>query len=146
MRDRQQPPLDEYEPSRERRGVLDLEPRWVVGNVLEREWWIPIRTESAVAVEADAPRPTKDADVEVEQRPRVAARDQDREERDDAHADEREPEEEEHDEVRNREQPLHEPEPAAQSGCKIASETDRICRPVRFHIENLSVADQTTGT
>ena len=102
LRQREQPPLHEHEPAGERLGVLDLEPRRVVGHVLERERRVLVGAERAVAVEADAPRPAQDADVELEQPPRVAAGEEDREERDHAHDGERDPEEEEHDEVRDR--------------------------------------------
>jgi hypothetical protein len=98
----------------ERLGILDLEPGRIVGHVLEREGRVFVGTERAVALEADAPRPAQDADVEIEEPSRVAAGEEDREQGDHAHAEERDPEEQEHDEVRNRQQPLDEPEPAAQ--------------------------------
>src|SRR5581483_3730247 len=82
VRQREQPPLDEHEPARERLGVYDLEPGRIVRDVLQREGRIPVSTECAVTAEADAPRPTEHADVEVEQPPRVAAAEEDREEGD----------------------------------------------------------------
>ncbi len=113
VRDREQPPLHEHEAAREALGVLDVESRRVVGHVVERERRIAVRAERAVGVERDAPRPAEHSDVEVEDPARVAARDEDREERDDREHEEREPQEREHDVVRDREEPLHEPEPAA---------------------------------
>ena len=59
------------------------------------------------------------ADVEVEDGARVAPREEDREERDHRQHEEREPEEREHDVVRDREQPLHEPEPAADAAVEL---------------------------
>ena len=49
---------------------------------------------------------------------------EDREERDDGEDQEREPEEREHDVVRDREQPLHEPQPAAHIRVELALDPD----------------------
>jgi hypothetical protein len=82
-----------------------------------------------VGVVADAPAPAQDADVELEDGPRVAAGEQDRAERDDRRRDEGDPEEDEHDEVRDREQPLDEPAPAAQLRGELSLEFQRIGGP-----------------
>ena len=72
------------------------------------------------------PRATTSAapDVEVEHAPQVAPGDEDREECDDGEDQEREPEEREHDVVRDREQPLHEPQPAAHIRVELAFDMD----------------------
>ena len=116
LRDREQPPLDEHEPPRERAGVLDRKARRVVGDVVECEWRIAVGAERSERVEADPPRPAEHADVEVEDRPWVPAGEEDREERDDAEQDVRRPQEDEDDVVGDREQPLDDPQPAAQLG------------------------------
>src|SRR5205085_10745126 len=82
VRDGEQPPLDEYEPARERLRVCHLEPGRIIRYVLECEGWVLVGGECAVAVEADPPGPAEHADVEVEQSPRVAAGEEDREESD----------------------------------------------------------------
>ena len=58
----------------------------------------------------------------------IATREEDREERDHRQNEEREPEEREHDVVRDREEPLHEPQPAAQIGLELALDSDGIRR------------------
>ena len=116
VRDREQPPLDEHEPARELLGIVDLQPRRVVGAVGEREGRILVGSEGAVGVEADAPRPAEHADVEVEDAAGVAAGEEDREAGDDGRDREADPEEEEDDEVRDGEQPLEEPQAAAYLG------------------------------
>src|SRR6266702_423164 len=55
VRQGEQPPLDEHEPAGERLRIVDLEPRRVVGDVLETEGRVLIGAKCAVAVEADAP-------------------------------------------------------------------------------------------
>jgi hypothetical protein len=65
-------------------------------------------------VEPDPPRPAQDADVEVEERARIATSEEDREEGDDSDEQECDPEDDQDDVVRNREDPLDEPQPAAQ--------------------------------
>ena len=122
LRNGEQPPLDEDEPSRQALGVVDLELRRVVGHLVQREGRIAVGAERAVRVEGHTPRPAQHADVEVEDPPRIAAREEDREERDDGHDDERRPEEEEDDVVRDREQPLDEPLPAAQRAVELPLE------------------------
>ena len=112
VRDGQQPPLDEHEPAREVLGVVDLEVGRVVLDLRQREGRVAVGRERAVGVVGHAPRPAQDPDVEVEDRPGVAAGEQDREERDDAEDREGHPQEGQHDEVRNREEPLDQPEPA----------------------------------
>ena len=107
-------------------GVGDVEPRGVVGIVGERERRIPVGAERAVGVEADAPGPAQHADVEVEEPARIAAGEQDREERDDGDDHEGEPEEREHDEVRDREEPLDQPQPAAEAVVQLPREVQRI--------------------
>src|SRR5205823_12767655 len=112
--------------------------------VLEREGRVLVGAECAVAVEADAPGPAKDADVEVEQTPWVAAGEEDREEGDHADYCEADPEEQEHDAVGDREQPLDQPEPAAEPRRELADELKRIsgvfcmgeplCRPIRRRV------------
>src|SRR5690349_10369780 len=114
-------------------------------HVLERERRIAISAKRAVAVEADAPAPAEHADVEVEQPSRVAAGEKDREERDHAHDGERDPEEEEHDEVWDRQQPLDEPEPAAESWRELAGEPERIAGCRGFHYRTSLPPDQATG-
>ena len=66
--------------------------------------------------------------VEVEDAAGIAPCEEDREERDHRQNEEREPEERKHDVVRDREEPLHEPQPAAQTGLKLALDSDRIRR------------------
>src|SRR5215212_3152791 len=143
MRQGKQPPFYEYEPAREGLRVLDVEAGWIVGNVLERERRVLVGAQCAVAVEADAPGPAQDAEVEVEEPPRIAPGEEDREEG--GHADNREgdEEEEEDDEVRNGQQPLDEPEPAAEPRRELARELKRICG-CALH-RDLSVAISTTG-
>ena len=121
VRDREEPPLHEDEATREALRVLDVEPRGIVGHVVERERRIAVGAERAVGVEGDAPRPAEHSEVEVEDPARVAPREEDREERDDREHEEREPQEREQDVVRDREQPLHDPEPAAQVGLELPS-------------------------
>ena len=98
------------------RAAPDRRPRArrVVGHVVERERRVAVGAERAVGVEGDPPRPAQHADVEVEDASRVAAGEEDREERDDRQHEKAQPEEDEHDVVRDREEPLDEPEPAAQ--------------------------------
>ena len=132
MGDRQQPPLDEDESTREPFGVVDLESCGVGRVVGEREGRVRVGSERAVGVEADAPRPAEDADVEVEDPSRVTAREEDRESGDDGRQHEADPEDDEDDEVRDREQPLEEPLPAAQRLVELAGETKRV-RAVRGH-------------
>src|SRR6266511_2662050 len=55
VRQGEQPPLHEHEPAGERLRIVDLEPRRVVGGVLETEGRVLIGAKCAVAVEADAP-------------------------------------------------------------------------------------------
>ena len=126
LRDREQPPLHEHEPARESLRVSDVERRRVVGRLVERERRVAVGAQRAVRVERHAPGPAQHAEVEVEDAPRVAAGEQDREEGDDREHDEGDPEEEQHDVVRNRQQPLHEPEPAAQLRIQAAFESNRI--------------------
>ncbi len=78
--------------------------------------------ERAVGVDADTPRPAEDADVEGEQAARVAAGEEDREAREHGRHGEGDPEEEQHDEMRDREQPFDEPEPATDVGVELALE------------------------
>jgi hypothetical protein len=94
--------------------VGDFEPGRVVANLGKREGWVAVGAERAVGVEGDPPCPAQDAEVEIEDAARIALREEDGEEGDHAQEDEREPEEDEDDEVRDREQPLDKPEPAAQ--------------------------------
>ena len=126
LRDREQPPLHEHEAAREALRILDLERGGVVGRLAQCEGRIAVGAERPVGVEPDAPRPAEDADVEIEDRSRIPAAEQDREERDDAQQEERDPQERQHDEVRDREQPLDEPEPAAQLRLESALDTDGV--------------------
>ena len=135
LRDREQPPLHEHEPARQPLGVRDLESRRVVRHVVEREGRVAIRAQRCVRVEGDPPRPAHDPDVEVEDRARVAPREEDREERDHGQHEERQPEEREHDVVRDRERPLHEPEPAADVGVELAFQADGIRRSVGVSLD-----------
>ena len=130
--DCEQPPLHEHEPSREPLRVRDGECRRVVGLLVECERRVPVGTQRPVRVVRDAPGPAQHAEVEVEDASRVATGEQDREEGDDREHGEGDPEEEQHDEVRNREQPLHQPEPAAQLRIEAAFESKREGRAV-FH-------------
>ena len=66
LRDGEQPPLDEDEPSRQPLRVVDLELRRVVRDLVQRERRVAVRAQRAVGVEDDAPRPAEHADVEVE--------------------------------------------------------------------------------
>src|SRR5581483_4159877 len=68
----------------------------------------------------------EDADVELEQSARIPPREEDREEGDHTDDDEGGPEEDEHDEVRDRQQPLDEPEAAAEIRRELAGELERI--------------------
>ena len=126
VRDREQPPLHEHEPARESLRVSDVESGRVVGRLVERERRVAVGAQRAVRVERHAPSPAQYAEVEVENAPRVAAGEQDREEGDDREHDEGDPEEEQHDVVRNRQQPLHEPEPSAQLRIQAALEPNRV--------------------
>ena len=130
--DCEQPPLHEHEPPREPLRVCDGEGRRVVGLLVEREGRVAVGAQRPVRVVRDAPRPAQHADVEIEDAPRIATGEQNREEGDDREDGEGDPEEEQHDEVRNREQPLHEPEPAAQLRIEAAFESKREGRAV-FH-------------
>ena len=94
--------------------------------VVERERRIAVGAQRTIGVERDPPRPAENADVEVEDASRVAAGDEDREERDDRQNEQRQPEQREHDVVRDREDPLHEPEPAAQPGVQLSLDADWI--------------------
>src|SRR5204863_7822123 len=85
------------------------------------------------------------ADIEVEQASRVATGEENREERDDADECECDPEEEEHDEVRDREKPFDEPEPATELRGQLAGELKRIGGRIGFHCSPLC-RHQTTGT
>ena len=123
--DREQPPLDEHEAARELPRVLDVQRRRVVRRVVERERRIPVGAERAVRVERDPPRPAEHPDVEVEDPARIPPGEEDREERDHRQYEEREPQEGQHDVVRDREQPLDEPEPPAQVGVEPALDPDR---------------------
>ena len=114
VRDRQQPPLHEDESPRQLLGIGDVQTSRVVGDVVESERRVTVGPERAVRVEGDPPRPPQDTEVEVEHPARIAAGDEDREEGDERQDDEREPEEREDDVVRDRQEPLDEPEPAAQ--------------------------------
>ena len=124
--DREQPPLHQDEATREPLRVGDVERRRVVGCRVERERRVAVGAEGAVRVVRDAPGPAQHAEVEVEDAPRVAPGEQDREEGDDREHHEGDPEEEEHDEVRDRQQPLHEPEPAAQLRIQTTFEPNRV--------------------
>ena len=126
LRDRQEPPLDEHEAAREVLGILDVQRRRVVGRLVEGERRVPVGAQGAVRVEGDPPRPAEDADVEVEDPPRIPPGDEDREERHDGQHEEREPQERKHDVVRDREQPLDDPEPPAQVGVEPALEAERM--------------------
>ena len=126
VRDGQQPPLDERQSSRELLRVFDLEAGRVVRDVLERERGVPVGAEGAVGVEADAPAPAQHADVEVEQAAGIASGEQDREQRDYARREQRDPQEEEDHEVGDRQQPLHQPQPAAQRLIEGSFEPERV--------------------
>ncbi len=114
VRDREQPRLDEHEPARQLLRIWDVEPRRIVGHVVERERWVPVGAKRGVRVEGDPPGPAEDAEVEVEDAARVPPGEEDREERDDRQDEDRQPQEREHDVVGDRQQPLDEPQPAAQ--------------------------------
>ena len=126
LRYREEPPLHQHEAAGELLRVGDLQARRVVGHVVERERRIAIGAQRAVGVERHPPRPAENADVEVEDATRVAAGEEDREERDDRQNEQREPEQREHDVVRDREDPLHEPEPAAQLRVQLSLDADWI--------------------
>ena len=113
-------------PRDSRSGYATSSRRRVVGHVVERERRIAVGAERAVRVERHAPRPAEHSDVEVEDAPRVAARDEDREERDDGQHEKRQPQEREHDVVGNREDPLDEPEPTAETRVELALDADGI--------------------
>ena len=119
MRNREQP-LDERQPVREPLRVGDLQRGRVVGRGIQREGRVAVGAERPVGVEADPPGPAQYADVEVEDPPWVAAREEDGEESDDGEDPERDPQEEEDDVVRDRQQPLDEPEPAAELGVQVS--------------------------
>ena len=122
--DGKQPPLHEHEPAREPLRVGQLERRRVLG-VVEREGRVAVGAERAVRVEHHPPRPAQHSHVEVEDPSRVAAGEEDREERDHRQHQEGQPEEEQHHEVRDRQQPLDEPEPAAQARVERATQLER---------------------
>jgi hypothetical protein len=107
-------------------GVVDKQPGGIVGSLAEGERRVLVGRERAVAVERDAPCPAQNADVEVEDAARVAAGEEQREERHDRQDEIGEPEKDETDEVRDREQPLDEPEPAAQLRRELTFDTDGI--------------------
>jgi hypothetical protein len=123
VRDREQPPFHERLAPREPLGIRHLELGGIVGR-RQRERWIAVGGERAVGVERHAPAPAQDADVELEDAARIAAGDQDREEGDDRQPDEREPQEEQHDVVRDGEQPLDQPQPAAQRLTELGLDHD----------------------
>ena len=106
--------------------IRDLETCRIVRHVGERERRIAVGAESCVRVERNAPRPAQDAEVEVEDAAGIAPGEEDREERDHRQNEERKPEEREHDVVRDREDPLHEPQPAAQFTLELALDSDGI--------------------
>ena len=123
--DGEQPPLHEHEAAREPLWIGQLERRRVVLRLAERERRVTVGAKRAVRVEGHPPRPAQHAHVEVEDPSRVAAGEEDREECDDRQNQEGEPEEEEHDVVRDRKQPLDEPEPAAEAGVERATKLER---------------------
>ncbi len=131
MRNREKPPLDKDEPTREAFRVLDLEGGGVARIGRESERRVAVGPERSVRVEGDAPAPSQHPHVEVEERTRIAAGEEDREEGDHAHAEERDPEEGEDQEVWNREEPLDEPEPAAERLVESAARLDP-ARRARF--------------
>ena len=114
LRDGQQPPLDQDQAAGEPLGVGDVQRRGVVRLLVQAERRVAVGAQGTVGVVADPPRPAQHPQVEAEQRAGVAAGEQDREERDDGDDSERDPQEEQHDVVRDRQQPLDQPQPAAQ--------------------------------
>src|SRR5207245_2817788 len=118
--------LDQDEAPREPLRVLDLQGRWVVGDGAEREGRVAICAEGVERVKADPPRPAEDTDVEVEDRAWVAAAEEDREQRDDGQEQESDPEEDEGDVMRDRQQPLDQPEPAAERRVELPFDAHRI--------------------
>src|SRR5688572_590167 len=73
VRQGQQPPLDEDEPSGEVLGIVDREGGRIVRLRAEAERWVAIGAESADGVEGHAPRPAHDAEIEVEDRAGIPA-------------------------------------------------------------------------
>ena len=126
VRDGEEPPLHEHEPARQFAGVDNLERRRIVGRGAEGEGRVPVGAERAVRVEGHTPRPAQHADVELEDPPRIAGGEQDSEERDDGEHEERDPQEEKDDVVRDRKQPLHQPQPAAQPRIEPALKPHRL--------------------
>ncbi len=128
MRDGEQPPLDEHQPPRQLLRVAYIDGRLVIGYGSERERWIAIGAEQAVGVESDTPAPAQHTEVEVEDRTRVAPREQNREEGNDRQQHEGDQQEEEHDEMRDAEQPLNKPEPAAELRIESSLDANRLGR------------------
>ena len=114
--DGQQPPLDQDQAAGEVLGVLDVEVRGVGGVLGQAERGVAVGGQGAVGVVGDPPGPAQDADVEVEDGPGVAAGHQDRHEGHDAEHREGDPQEGQDDVVRDRQQPLDQPEPARGRG------------------------------
>ena len=125
LRDGQQPPLHEHEPAGQMPGVRDVERRRIVA-LLQRERRVSVGSVGGEGVERHSPAPAQHTDVEVEDRARIAAGEQDREERDHAQYAEREPQEREHDVVRDHQQPLDQPQPAAEARVEMPFDADRI--------------------
>ena len=114
--DRQQPPLHQHQTAGEVLGVLDVEVRRV-GRVLgQAERRVPVRGQRAVRVVGDAPGPAQHPDVEVEDGPGVATGHEDGHEGHEAEHHEGDPQERQDHVVRQRQQPLDQPEPAGGRG------------------------------
>ena len=114
--DRQQPPLHQHQAAGEALGVLHVEVRRV-GRVLgQAERRVPVRGQRAVRVVRDAPGPAQHADVEVEDGPGVATGHEDGHEGHEAEHHEGDPQERQDHVVRQRQQPLDQPEPAGGRG------------------------------
>ena len=126
LRDREQPPLDQDEPAREALRVVHLEVCRVVRDVAEGEGRVAVCPEGAVGVVGDAPLPAQDPDVELEDAARVAPGEEDGEEGHHAEHHEGQPQERQHHVVRDRQQPLEEPQPAADLRVELGIHVDRV--------------------
>ena len=112
--------------------IRDVEGGGIVRLLPEAERGVPVGAEGAVAVVRDPPRPAQHAEVEGEEAARVATGEEDREERRNGHDEERQPQEGQDDVVRDEQEPLHEPQPAAQRLLQPAADQDGLlpCRRV----------------
>ena len=136
VRDRQQPPLDQHQPTGKRCGVDDIQRCRIVGCGAEGERRILVGAETATGgVVGHPPRPAEHTAGEVEQRTRVAAGEQDAEPGNDGDHQKCRPEKGEHQVVRDGQEPFHQPLPAAQPGIEAGGQRDRVirCRQLRRH-------------